>query len=110
MKILRSTLRLLIFVVALCLGSCSKGYQVRFTNYYIETMDSVIIGNNTLVFTNIPLLSQSDYSKIGSGDYKITCVTNNKKKFFSSISIPPSGSGKRTIQIDAIKNFSILED
>jgi len=82
MKILRSTLRLSIFVVALCLGSCDKGYQVRFTNYYIETMDSVIIGNNTLVFTNIPLLSQSDYSKIGSGDYKITCVTNNKKKVF----------------------------
>src|SRR5260370_1249592 len=92
------------------LSSCSKGYEVRFVNYYIEPMDSVVIGNNILVFTNIDLESQSEYQKIGKGNHTIKCISKNKKKFYSVLVIPKNGDGKRTIQIDAINSISILED
>ena len=73
-------------------------------------MDSVIVGNNLVVFKNINLESASDYQKIQNGKHSVTCITNKKKKFYGSINIPKNGSGKRTIQLDAINNFSILED
>ena len=101
---------LLVIFSVLILSSCGKGYQVRFTNYYTESMDSVIIGNNTIVFTNIDEETSSGYKKLKKGNYNIICVTKTKKRFGSTISIPKSGDGKRTIQIDAINNFSILED
>jgi hypothetical protein len=96
--------------IFLIFSACSKGYEVRFTNYYIEPMDSVIVGNNLVVFKNINLESASDYQKIQNGKHSVTCITNKKKKFYGSINIPKNGSGKRTIQLDAINNFSILED
>ena len=92
------------------MSSCSKGYEVRFTNYYIEPMDSVIIGDNAIVFKNIDLESASDYTKLKKGKYHVTCISKMKKKFYSSITIPKSGDGKRSIQIDAVNSISILED
>jgi len=40
-------------LAALLFTSCGKGYDVRFSNYYIEDMDSVVIGNDKIIFTNI---------------------------------------------------------
>lgn len=73
-------------------------------------MDSVIVGNKLLVFTNIGLESASDYEKLQKGKHTITCITKTKRKFYSIINIPGSGTGKKSIQIDAINNFSFLED
>lgn len=109
-------MKLKIFVqILIALGpvifiSCDKGYQVRFINFNTERMDSVVIGDNTVVFTNVDLQSETDYLKIKKGKYKVSCITTSKKKFYSDITIPGSGSGKRSVQIDAINNFSILED
>ena len=92
------------------LSSCDKGYEVRFTNYYIEPMDSVVLGNNKIVFVKIGLENSSDFSKISKGTYPITLISQSKKKFYTSIVIPKKGSGKRTIQIDGISQISILEE
>jgi hypothetical protein len=108
MKSVRNHIFLL--AVVLAAASCSKGYEVRFTNYYIEPMDSVIIGNNTVVFKAIELQASTGFSKIERGKYPIRCISKTKKKFSSEITIPSTGKGKRTIQIDGISQISILEE
>lgn len=98
----------LLFLVMLT--SCSKGYEVNFTNYYIEPIDSVIVGNNLVVFTNIAIETTSEYKKIGKGNHSIKCISQSKKIFYSTIHISGTGSGKRNIQVDGIQQISILED
>lgn len=73
-------------------------------------MDSVIVGNNTLVFTNIERMDQSNYSRIKKGDYAVTCITGSKKRYNTRITIPGNNSGRRSIQIDGTGAISILED
>jgi len=90
--------------------SCSKGYEVRFTNYYIEPMDSVVIGDRLVVFKNIALKSATGYEKIQNGKHQVTCITKKKKRFYSTVTISKTGGGKKSIQLDAISNFSVLED
>lgn len=97
----------------LCLGilpSCSKGYEVKFTNYYIEPMDSVVIGNNLVVFTNVYQETASDYRKIQKGKHTVKFVSGTKKVFYSVLSVSGSGSGKLNILIDGINQISVLED
>lgn len=93
----------------LLFASCDKGYEVRFTNYYIEPMDSVVIGSNKLVMKNIEIMTSTDYNKLAKGKYNIECISHSKKRFSSTINIPSSGSGKRTIQIDGISQIAVLE-
>lgn len=90
--------------------SCSKGYEVNFTNYYIEPIDSVIVGNNLVMFTNIDVETTSEYKKIGKGNHSIKCISRSKKTFYSTIHIAGTGSGKFNIQIDGIQQISILEN
>jgi hypothetical protein len=94
---------------ALLLSSCGKGYQVRFTNYYIEEMDSVIVGNNKIVFTDVKPEAATGYKKLSKGDYAILFITKTKKKFTGTINVPTTGTGKRTIEIDGITQVAILE-
>jgi hypothetical protein len=101
---------ILISLLVILISSCDKGYEVRFSNYYIEPMDSVVIGDNKLVFTNVELQSSTEYRKINKGKYSITCISRTKKRFTSELNIPGKGSGKRTIQIDGINQISILEE
>jgi len=95
---------------ALALVSCDKGYEVRFTNYYIEPMDSVVVGTDKIVYKSVDLETTTDYYKLSKGKHAIRFVTKTKKKFYSSITIPSKGSGKRTIQIDGIEQVSIFEE
>lgn len=97
-------------LVFFILVSCDKGYQVRFTNFYIEPMDSVIVGNNKIVYKDVALETTTDYYKLAKGKYAIRFITKTKKNFYSSISIPSKGTGKRTIQIDGIEQVSIFEE
>mgnify|MGYP006919234530 CR=1 FL=1 len=99
---------LISFTLLLC--SCSKGYDVRFVNYYTEAMDSVIIGNKTIVFTNVAPEKETDFRHLKRGQYKFTCISHSGKHFSSEFFIPGNGSGKRTIQIDAIAQLSVLEE
>ncbi|PBQ31217.1 hypothetical protein CNR22_05365 [Sphingobacteriaceae bacterium] len=90
--------------------SCDKGYDIRCTNYYLEPLDSVVVGDNMIVFKNVGLESSTEFSHAKRGQYAIKIITKSKKKFNSSIWIPGKGSGKRTIQIDAIEQINILEE
>jgi hypothetical protein len=100
----------LFVLIALALVACDKGYEVRFTNYHIEKMDSVSIGENKVVFTDIDVHTTTSFQKISKGQYHISLVTEKKKRFYSTIEIPKTGTGKRTIQIDGINQISILEE
>ena len=103
-------LNIFLILSVLLLTACDKGYEVRFTNYYIEPMDSVIIGNRMIVFTGVELQASTGYNAIGKGKHSIECVSRTKKRFSSEINIPSTGKGKRTIQIDGINQISILEE
>lgn len=96
-------------LVVLCC-SCDKGYEVRFTNYYTEPMDSVIIGENFIVFANVDLQATTAYKKLMAGKHGVRMITKSKKEIFSDFTIPSKGSGQRTLQIDAIKQVVLLED
>lgn len=106
-KILFNTV--LVFTV-LFFCSCGKGYEVRFTSYNTEIIDTVIVGSSEIVFAQIDRQATTEYNKIKSGDKSIKCITKTKKVYTSKISIPKKGTGKRTIQIDGLNRISILED
>ena len=91
-------------------SSCGKGYEVRFTNYNTEILDTVIIGSSEIIFPQIDRQATTEYKAIKSGDKNIKCITKTKKVYTSKISIPTKGTGKRTIQIDGLNRISILED
>jgi hypothetical protein len=93
----------------LALLSCGKGYQIRCTNFYTADMDTVKIGKD-IIFTNIKKYATSEFVKIKRGQYPITFISNKKEFFYSNIFIPGSGGGKRTVQIDAAEQISILEE
>jgi hypothetical protein len=100
---------LFILTIGALVSSCDKGYTIRFSNYYIEPMDSVLIGDK-IKFTNIEKYTSTDFAKITRGNYKIVCISKSKKKFNSSIFISGKGEGKRTVQLDAANQISILEE
>jgi len=90
--------------------SCDKGYQVRFTNYYIEPMDSVAISGSKIVFKNVGLQETTEYFKIDKGNYPVIFYTVSKQEISSSITIPDKGTGLYNIQIDGIKQVSLLKE
>ncbi|MBA2613481.1 MAG: hypothetical protein H0U95_16060 [Bacteroidetes bacterium] len=105
----------LFFIIVLSLAciffsACGKGYEARITNYDNEPLDTVIIGNNIIIFTKIEREATTEYRKITSGDQAIKFITKTKKVYTGKISVPKKGTGKRTIQIDGLNNISILED
>lgn len=91
-------------------SSCSKGYEVRVTNYNNEVLDSVVIGSNVIVFTQLEKQATTEFRKIKAGSYSIKFITKAKNEYSSSITIPKKDGGKRTIQIDGINRVSILEE
>lgn len=102
---------LIAFLFALVLlSSCDKGYDLRFTNYYLEPMDSVIVGSNVLVFTNVETQSSSAFMGIKKGAYNVSCISKSKKHFSTKIEIPSKGSGQRSLQIDGLGTFVLLEE
>jgi hypothetical protein len=94
---------------SLVLFSCDKGYEIRCSNYFTEPMDTVKIGDN-IIFTNVGLYATSEYKNVKRGQYDITFISSSKMVFSSSVFIPGKGEGKRTVQIDAAKQISILEE
>lgn len=108
MKTSLKILSLLLFF-AFVFSSCGKGYEVRVTNRNIEDMDSVIIGDK-IVFENITRQTTSEYKKLAKGTYRITFVSKTKKRTGSSITIPKTKTGKRTIQIDGQGLILVLKD
>ena len=94
----------------LCLWSCDKGYQIRFHNLYTESMDSVVVGNNKIVFTNIAPLSATDYTAIARGQYEAKCVSHSKKRFSVSFFVSGKGTGTKTIQVDASGQTQLINN
>lgn len=100
----------IIFLTTLLFVSCDKGYDVRVTNYYIETLDSVVIGDRQIVFSSILPESTTDFKHITRGQHSVIFYTKSNQKFYYSFFISSKGSGKRTIQIDAIKQINVFEE
>lgn len=98
-----------LLLLSIIFVSCDKGYTVRFTNYSQQPIDSVIVGEKVLVFTNVEIQTVTDYKDIKKGKYGIECVTKDKNRYYSSITIPSTGSGTRSIQIDGTNTVVILE-
>ena len=73
-------------------------------------MDSVIIGSNVMVFTNIEVNDATDFRGIKKGTYGVDCITSSKKHFSAEIEIPARGGGKRSLQIDGLGTFVVLEE
>lgn len=99
----------LVITLALSLMACSKGYEVRVTNYYLEAMDTVLVGDK-LIFTDIARQNSSEYKPLAKGTYNVTFITKSKFQVNSTITIPSKKSGKRTIQIDGQGNVLLLKD
>lgn len=101
---------LLLLVSALFLfSSCDKGYDVRFTNLYLEPLDSVLIGDK-IVFSGIEVNQTTEYRHVASGKLPIKCISKTKKTFSSEMEIPKNGSGKRTVQIDGLGTIDVFEE
>lgn len=100
----------ILFFCGIIFSSCSKGYEVRVSNFNNETLDSVVIGSNTIVFTQVEKQATTEFRKIKAGTYTVTFITKTKNEYGSSITIPKKDGGKRTIQIDGINSISILEE
>jgi hypothetical protein len=100
---------LLFFTLIILLSACSKGYDVRVTNYYIEQMDTVVVGDK-IVFTDVARQTSTEYKNMKKGTYNVTFITKTKVHINSSIVIPSKKSGKRTIQIDGQGNVLVLKD
>ena len=96
-------------LIALCFA-CKNDYKIRVTNYYIEALDTVIVGKNKLVFDNVQRQSTTEYKKIENGTFGVLCISKNKTKFSTNVTIPVKGNGNRTIQIDGLGKISILVD
>jgi hypothetical protein len=105
-----TSLSLFISVMAFTLFSCDKGYEARFTNYYSESMDSVVVGASGAVFAGIGIKQSSDYQHVKSGTHSVVFKTHSGLKFYGTFPVPTSGTGKYTIQVDGVRQVSILED
>lgn len=107
---LKKHIALVLFTMSAFLISCDKGYTVRFTNYSQHPIDSVIVGDKSLVFTNVEIQTVTDYRSLKKGKYAVECVTKGKNRYYSSITIPSSGGGTRSIQIDGTNTIVVLEE
>ncbi len=107
MKPLKTILVLLhvVFITA-----CDTGYEIRFSNYSTEVADSVVIGNNTIVYTDIPEMTSSAYQPIKRGHYDIRLLMKSGKTYTSNTFISGFGTGKLSLQVDAIGQVSVQAD
>lgn len=99
---------ILTFLVAFAAASCDKGYRVRFANYYVERIDTVSI-SGTPFFSMVETEHVTDFKKITKGDHPVRFVSQGGRVFATSIHIPSTGTGDRTLQVDAISQVSVLE-
>jgi hypothetical protein len=107
---MRTKSYIFLFILVIVLVSCDKGYEVRFSNFYIEPMDSVYLPGTSIVFKNVETEQNTGYQKISKGKHAILLVSKNKTRMQSQIDVPSTGTGKLTIQVDGIKQISILEE
>jgi hypothetical protein len=96
-------------VLLFLLSSCDKGYQIRVNNLYTEKLDSVVIGKNKVVFTDIERNTATEYKMIARGQYDAKCVTSSKKRFTLTFFVSGKGEGKKSLQIDATGQTVVIE-
>jgi hypothetical protein len=102
------TLPLLVLTLLLC--ACDKGYEARISNYYFETLDSVIVGESGALFTNVAFKQTTSYLPVKQGKHSLEFITRSKKRIRGTFEVPKTGTGKYTLQLDGIQQVSILED
>jgi hypothetical protein len=102
--------KIFLCVVLFLFGACDKGYQIRVNNLYTEKLDSVVIGKNKIVFTDIARNTATEYRNIVRGQYDAKCVTSSKKRFELTFFVSGKGTGTKTIQLDAIGQAQLIEE
>ena len=107
---MKFSFNILVLLIAFLFVSCDKGYQIRFHNLYTEKMDSVIVGNNKIIFVDIERAAITSYTSIARGQYTANCVSKSKKRFSVTFFVSGKGSGTKTIQVDAIGQTAVLEE
>lgn len=100
----------LIMLGLILLTSCEVGYEIRFSNYSTEVADSVIIGEQKIVYTGVPEMTSTDYQPIKRGHYDIAIKMKSGKRYTSNTFISGIGSGKLSLQVDAIGQVSVQAD
>lgn len=100
----------LCFLLCVVFVSCDKGYEVRFSNYGLERMDTLVVGATGVVFVNTEKLTTTDFKHVTRGNHYLKFVSKSGKKYTATMWVPGNGTGKRTIQIDAIGQISVLQE
>jgi hypothetical protein len=100
----------MLFFGVLFISSCDKGYEIRFSNYSTEIADSVLIGDHKIIYTKIPEMTSSDYQPIKRGHYDISILMRSGKRYYSNTFVSGFGSGKLSLQVDAIGQVSVQAD
>jgi len=77
---------------------------------YVEKMDSVVVGKNKIVFTNIERAGVTSYTAIARGQYDAKCVSRSKKRFTVTFFVSGKGTGTKTIQVDATGQTQLIEE
>jgi hypothetical protein len=101
---------ILLILPVLLLAACDKGYEVRFTNYYTEPIDSLVIGSYQVVFEDIAPETSTGYKPVTRGNHSLKFITRSGRRIYSTMPIPSKGTGKRTVQIDGIEQVHIFEE
>jgi len=73
-------------------------------------MDSVIIGDKQVVFTDIETQTTTELKKITKGRHGVTLVSKTKKRFYTYMFVSGKGQGNKTLQIDAIGQVAVLDE
>lgn len=102
-------------IVVLLIGAflftaCDRGYEIRFSNYSTEIADSVVIGDKKIVYTKIPEMTSSEYQPIKRGNYDISILMRSGKRYYSNTFISGFGTGRLSLQVDAIGQVSVQAD
>ena len=90
--------------------SCEKQHRVRVSNFYVERIDSVIVGSHAVTFTDILPESTTDYQNVTSGKHSVRFVTASGRTFHAMAPLAKNEGGDHTIQIDGLEQVIVLPD
>ncbi len=108
---MRTNLICALILVPLLFTGCKKKYRVSVANYYLLRLDSVVIGNRAVIFTDIAPETRTDYREITSGEHSVRFYPPGEGLFYGTAKLPRNGpGGDHTIQVDGLKQVSVFQD
>lgn len=107
---MKRLLRIFLFAALLLpFTACVKeNHQVRFRNYFRETITNVVIGSANI--GTVPAGSTSGYKSINTGNFSISGQTQNSGPLTGSGTLSGKGKHKWTVTLSAQGTIAISED